>query len=58
MGRGDDITMEGDRMLVKTSYGPVWVSEDAPYYRDYLGKQLYKHRIAGRRATTAAQTTG
>jgi hypothetical protein len=44
-------------MLHKTSTGPVWVSEQAPYYRDYLGKQLYKQRYAGRRRKPVVERT-
>ena len=44
-------------MFFETSYGPVWVSEHAPYYRDYLGKQRYKHRYAGKRRTLVAELT-
>jgi len=43
-------------MVVETSYGPVWVSEHAPYFRDYLGKQLYKSRFAGKRSLPASTT--
>lgn len=43
-------------MVVETSYGPVWVSETAPYFRDYLGKQLYKQRFAGKRRNAASSS--
>ena len=43
-------------MFIDTSYGPVWVSEHAPYYRDYLGKQLYKHLYAGKRRKLLAES--
>jgi hypothetical protein len=45
-------------MLHKTNYGPVWVSEQAPYYRDYLGKQLNKQRYAGKRRKPVAEQAG
>ena len=41
-------------MIVETSYGPVWVSENPPYFRDYRGRHLYKQRFAGKRSEKAA----
>jgi hypothetical protein len=41
-------------MIINTSYGPVWVSEEAPYYRDFLGRQAYKFLYAGKRRKRAA----
>jgi hypothetical protein len=40
-------------MFVPTSYGPVFVSDQAPYFKDWLGRQAYKYRVA--QARRAAQ---
>jgi hypothetical protein len=37
-------------MYIRTSYGPVWVNREPPYYRDWRGRQAYKYRIALRRS--------
>ena len=43
MERGEDrITKEGEPMYVKTTYGTVWVSETAPYYRNWQGRAAYR----------------
>jgi hypothetical protein len=42
-------------MYIRTSHGPVWVSDEAPYFRDWQGRQLYKFHIAEPRSPQRAQ---
>jgi hypothetical protein len=44
-------------MIVQTTYGPVWVSDQAPYYRDWAGRQAYKYLYAGRKRPQAAPSS-
>jgi hypothetical protein len=32
-------------MYIRTTYGPVWVSESAPYYRNWQGKMAYRYLL-------------
>jgi hypothetical protein len=51
MARGDErITKEGEPMYVKTTYGSVWVSETAPYFRSWAGRTAYTYLMAQAKA--------
>lgn len=41
-------------MYINTSNGRIWVSDDAPYYRNWLGRQAYKYRHAQARRRQAS----
>lgn len=47
-------------MYLRTLDGPVWVSETAPYWKDWRGRQAYKYLVAARkaRAAVAAEAAG
>lgn len=51
--RLEQITEEGERMYLRTLDGLVWVSETAPYWKDWRGRQAYRYLIAARRAQAA-----
>jgi len=58
MTRMDSITEEGEPMYVQTLDGTFWVSETAPYWKDWRGRQAYKYMVAARRASVAGQGQG
>ncbi len=45
-------------MYVQTLDGTFWVSETAPYWKDWRGRQAYKYMVAARRASVAGQGQG
>lgn len=37
-------------MYLQTEFGRVWVSAEAPYWKDFHGRQAYKYLFAGKAA--------